>query len=352
MSSSPPGPTARPTAGRTTARSTPGPPAPAVVPRPLRPLLIPLLHQDAAQVDLGVRRFRLRPGPARGVLQQAGGAFLTGFHAALHVRTLADLAAEVDRLPARRRGFAYEGAAMACGVLDLLTGARGRRCAALLLGPASRHPHLVHVGVGWAYARLGLRPRHGSPGAAPPERWLAWDGYGFHQAFFTPDRVIGRQRVERGLTADQRAIRDQGVGRALWFHECADPDGVALRIAEFAPSRRGDLWSGAGLAATYAGGATPEELRRLTEAAREHRADLAQGCAFACKAHHVSGTVPDHTAEAARVMTGGTVEEAAAWTDLARATLGPAPAGTGDYQRWRAAIRDQYLRSRRGDTCP
>ncbi|MFV2118590.1 DUF1702 family protein [Streptomyces sp. Act-28] len=332
------------------APDAPRPSASPVVPRPLRPLLVPLLRQDPAQVDFGVRRFRLRPGPARGVLQRAGEAFLTGFHAALNVRDLPGLVAEVDLLPVERRGFAYEGAGMACAVLDLLTGARGNRCAALMAGPAVRYPHLVQIGTGWAYARLRSRPRHGSPGAGPPECWLAWDGYGFHQGFFAPDRVIGRQHVERGLTNDQRAVRDQGLGRALWFHECADPDGIALRVAEFPPPRRGDLWSGVGLAATYAGGATPEELRRLTEVAREHRAELAQGSAFACKAHHFSGAVPVHTVEAARALTGGPVEEAAHWTDRARAALGPAPAGIDDYQRWRAGIRDLYRRSRREDT--
>lgn len=332
------------------ASGAPRPSASPLIPGPLRPLLIPLLRQNPMQVDFGIRRFRLRPGSARGELQQAAQAFLTGFHAALRARALSGLAAEVDRLPAERRGFAYEGAGMACGVLDLVTGARGRRCAALVAGPAARYPHLVQVGTGWSYARLRLRPRHGSPGAGPPERWLAWDGYGFHRGFFAPDQVIGRQHVERGLTADQRSVSDQGLGRALWFHECADPDGIALRIAEFPPPRHGDLWSGIGLAATYAGGATLEELRRLAEAAREHRPHLAQGSAFACKAHHFSGTVPVHTVEAARVLTGGPVEEAASWTDRARAALGPAPAGIDAYQRWRAGIRDLYRSGRREET--
>lgn len=324
-------------------------PAVPVVPRSLRHIVFALLRQDPAQVDLGARRFRLRPGPARGILEAAGQAFLSGFHAALRAGTPAQLAADVERLPPERRGFAYEGAGMACGVLDVLTGSRGRRFAALLAGPAAPYPHLAHVGGGWAYARLGLRPRNGTPGARPPECWLAWDGYGFHQGFFHSDRVIGRQHVERGLTTDERSIRDQGLGRALWFHECADPEGVALRIAEFHPERQGDLWSGAGLAATYAGGAVPSELQRLAELAGEHRPDLAQGAAFACKAHHISGIVPQHTGEAALVLTGTAVEKAADLTDRALETLGPRATGTVHYQQWRAGIRAQFARSHRSD---
>jgi hypothetical protein len=347
-----------------------------MVPRPLRRIAIPLLRQNLAQVDFGVRRFRLRRGPSRDVLQSAALAFLSGFHAALRAETLPQLAADVERLPPERRGFAYEGAGMACCVLDLITGSRGRRFTALLAGPAAAYPHLAHVGSGWAYARLGLRPRHGSPAAQPPASWLAWDGYGFHQGFFHPDRVIGRQHIERGLSAGERAIRDQGLGRALWFHESADPEGIALRIAEFPAGRRGDLWSGVGLAATYAGGATARELQRLAESARNtgatgaakdsgntedagnagdnrgHGAALAQGSAFACKAHHISGTVPEHTSEAALVLTGADVETAADWTDRALTELGPRAASIDHYQQWRAGIRDLYTLSRREDPRP
>src|SRR2546429_76531 len=92
---------------------------------------------------------------------------------------------------------------------------------------------------------LGVRP--GLRRSVTPDpllRWLAWDGFGFHQGFFHADRVVGGRVLERGLTADQRAIRDQGLGRSLWFHECADPEGIVLRVNEFARDRRADLWAG------------------------------------------------------------------------------------------------------------
>jgi hypothetical protein len=292
-----------------------------------------LPRQQPGQVDFGLRRFRLRPGPARQVLESAARAFLTGLNAVSD----GDLAERLDAMDPQHVGFACEGAGMGAAMLDLVTFGRGRRVAALLAGPAAAHPHLVHVGVGWAYARLRLRPGRGSPAADPLLRWLAWDGFGFHQGFFHADRVIGGQRVALGLSPDVRAVRDQGLGRALWFHECAEPDGVALRIAEFAPDRRADLWSGIGLAATYAGGEQPDELSRLRDLAGPHRAQLAQGCAFACKARLVSGVVPQHTELAARVIAGTDVATAAGWTDDARSALGAAT--LADYQRWRAGTR-------------
>lgn len=309
---------------------------------PKLPLLPTLLRQDYVQVDFGFRRFRLRAGPARCVLESCGRAFLDGLNAVADTSRVAEAARRIDALDAQLRGFAYEGAAMGCALLDLLTLSRGRRVAELLHGPAQAYPHLVHVGVGWAYARLRLQPWWGIGGGDPLLRWLAWDGFGFHQGFFHSDATVGRTRMERGLRPEQRAIRDQGLGRALWFHECADPDGVALRIGEFPQDRRADLWSGIGLAATYAGGSTQEELAQLTRLAADQRAYLAQGCAFGCAARSRSGVVPEHVDRAASVLVGASVSEVAGWTDAALAELGPDPSTAGQYEQWRAGIRRRW----------
>ncbi|MCE6996134.1 DUF1702 family protein [Saccharothrix sp. S26] len=301
-----------------------------------------LLSVDPGQVDFGRRRFRLRAGPARGVLESAARAFLSGLNAVLDGCTVDRLAGRIGEVDPELRGFACEGAGMGCALLDLVTFGRGRRVAELLTGPGSAHPHLVHVGIGWAYALLRLRPVVGLPTVDPLLRWLSWDGFGFHQGFFHADRAIGRARVGLGLPPGVRAVRDQGLGRALWFHECADPEGVALRIAEFPPDRRADLWSGVGLAATYAGGADAGEMSRLVELAGRHRRWLAQGCAFACKARHVGAVVPAHTDKAAELLAGVSVAEAAGWTDRALAALGERPVTLVQYGRWRAETGRQW----------
>lgn len=312
-------------------------------------MLAKLLRQDLAQVDFGTRRFRLRTGIARDVLEEAGRSFLTGFNAAVSVPVGDELAAAVDELAGPLRGFAYEGAGMACAVLDVVGLTGGRNLRRLLSGPAIAYPHLVHVGAGWAFARLRLRPGWGRPVLDDPLlRWLTWDGYGFHQGFFRPDRAVAAQAVERGLTSGQRAVRDQGLGRSLWFHECADPEGVALRIREFEPKRQGDLWSGIGLAATYAGGAEPNELQHLGSLAGKHRADVAQGCAFACAAHEISGIVPAHTETAAAILAGVPAHEAAAWTEKSLSTLDDPVGSAQRYAQWRAGIRKLWHESMKG----
>lgn len=299
-----------------------------------------LLQQDMGLADFGVRRFRLRSGPAREQLETSARSFLEGFNRAVSVRGPEALGAALDEIPEDFRGFAYEGAGMGCALLDLLTFSRGRKLRALLDGPGADYPHMIHVGAGWGSAKLRLRPWRGLSGGDPMLRWLAWDGFGFYQGFFHSDRVVAGRQLEGGLGPHQRAFRDQGLGRCLWFHECADPEALGLRVAEFPEWRRADLWSGIGLAAVYAGGATLDELHALAREADGYRDHLAQGAAFACAARLRAGTpIPAHSRDAAAVLTGVTVETAAAWTDTSMSDLGT-PMGTErEYMAWRAGIR-------------
>jgi Protein of unknown function (DUF1702) len=304
--------------------------------------LVNLLWKNPGQADFGPRRFRL--GPARERLETAGRAFLTGFNAVI--------AREVDRiddLPEELRGFAYEGAGMACANLDILTITGGRRLRDLLNGQGTRYPHLIHMGTGWAYARLRMRPMWGIRSVHPLLRWLAFDGFGFRQGFFLTDRTVGRQRTAGLMDRTQRAIFDQGLGRMLWFHECAGVDDVVLRIAEFPAGRRADLWSGVGLAATYVGGASAADLEWMALAATEDgfRAHLAQGSAFGCASRLISGIVPEHTVAAAPALCGVEVDEAGGWTDTALIALGHNAHSGDHYQAWRAGIRKAWARRNR-----
>jgi hypothetical protein len=306
-----------------------------------------LLHLDEHKVDFGVRRFRLSSGPQREMLETASRAFVTGFNTAISARPT-DLAARLDELGEQQRGHALEGAGMAAAMLDALTLRRGKRLRALLDGPGRGYPQLVLAGAGRGYARLHRRPSRlirklpADRVTNPALRWFAWDGYGFHRGFYASDATIGEQRQPRRLNAEQRSLFDQGVGRSLWFHECANPDGIALRIAEFTQSRRADLWCGAGLAATYTGGADVADLGRLEELAGQYRADLACGSALACAARTHSGLTPAHTGAAAHALTGALADEASGWVATALGGLGLKAAHPGGYLLWRQQICDLW----------
>ncbi len=291
------------------------------------------------ELDLGARGFRLADPAVRPVLDSVVAAFATGYNGMLS-RDPGDLG--VDRLGARVRGFAYEGAAMSAVILDLVTVSGGRRIRELDRVTGGRYVHLLLVGAGWAYARLRLRPWRGVRFGPPVLRWLAWDGWGFHQAFFHPAAVFGSGWIEARVPEDCRPIRDQGAGRALWFYAGAEPARIAEVIEGLPEHRRADLWAGIGLAAAYTGAQSPEALHRLVAAGGEHAAELAQGAAFAAKAHLLSGVVTDETAAAVKILTGVDVPAAAQWTDDALAALTGRPDTPETYEAWRAGVRDAW----------
>jgi hypothetical protein len=215
-----------------------------------------------------------------------------------------------------------------------------------LAGAGSRHVYMVYVGVGWAMARLP-RFRWATVSAALPDpllRWLVLDGYGFHQAYFKTAKYVHQQYQEPDFPwpADGAAwyrdhAIDQGIGRAMWFVFGTDPERVADAIDAFPESRRPDLYSGSGLAATYAGGVTESELRLFLKRSGDYRGQVAQASAFAATARVETDLVTPHTQLATRVLCGATPEQAARISADAR----PAPGADGAvpaFELWRQRI--------------
>ncbi len=306
-----------------------------------------LLTPDMSEATFVTRGFRIGDPRSRDLLESIGHTFLTGFGHAAEATGPADAAIRLDTTDKPLRGFAYEGAAMCFAILDAVTPGRARRVKELLAGGGRRHVYMVHVGVGWAMARLP-RPlwRRIRP-ADPLLGWLALDGYGFHQAYFHTDRYVRRQErdaVPGWSSPAAGRVFDQGVGRALWFVEGADAGRVAATIEGFDPHRHGDLYAGAGLAATYAGGTDRTGLEALRDRAGSHARHLAQGSAFAAEARVHAGLQTGHTASATDVFCAMTPVEAAAVTDRARVDL-PAGDGAGDetpYEAWKQRIATEF----------
>ncbi|MFY1575850.1 DUF1702 family protein [Verrucosispora sp. WMMD703] len=306
-----------------------------------------LLTPKTTEASFATRGFVARDEASRELLESVGVHFLTGFRYAVGERGPVEAAARLETVEPDLRGFAYEGAAMGFAVLDGLTG--GRRLARFLAGPADRHVYMVHVGLGWAMARL---PRWRWRAVQPTDRllgWLALDGYGFHQAYFHTQRYVRERHRDRiGSWPGDPAGRwtgqviDQGVGRALWFVAGADPDRVADTIDKFPVERREDLYSGTALAATYAGGARRELLLRLAERGAAYAPAMAQGSAFAAQARRRAGLTSEHTGVATEVFCGTPAAQAAEVTEHALDGLdhdGPVPA----FLVWRQRIAQQFV---------
>lgn len=313
-----------------------------------------VLTPSLADVGFARRGFPVAPSDTTRALEAIPQAVICGFEWGIDARDQWEVERRLNLVEPEQRGFAYEGATMAFTVLDAM--GRGHRTRDLLLGPGQPHIFLTYIGIGFAMARLP-RPLWkkvvpdltGSP-YYPTMSWLAVDGYGFDRAYFETPRWVDAQRVPPPYAFQgdaeyfPRAI-DQGIGRALWFIHGAQVADVGAAVGRFASHRQPDLWSGVGLAATFAGGAGAEALASLRRAAGADGDHLAQGAVFAAKARAHSGFVPGHTEVATAALGDLPVEAAARLAD--DGAVDPRPAGGAPpYEMWRQRVRAHFASSR------
>lgn len=294
------------------------------------------------------RGFSVRDEAARLRLESIGGAFLEGYHASLEAEGDEPLAARLNLVEAELRGFAFEGAAMGLALRDFMRPWGRGRLKSFLEGAGAAHVYMAHVGAGWALARLGRAGRRTLKGLDPLLRWLAIDGYGFHEGYFRWPAYVARQRLPTRMSGYALRVFDQGLGRSLWFIEGADVERVAETVSAFDEARQSDLWSGVGLACAYAGGVGGAGVESLRARAGSFAAQLAQGAAFAAKARQRAGNPASHTETACRVLCGTTADAAADVTDVALRNL-PPDGEVPAYEIWRRRIASEFMRPESAD---
>lgn len=276
-------------------------------------------------------------------LERAAQTFVLGYDLALSETRIDSLAAELRDVKLEFQGFAFEGAAMGLALLDEVARWRRDRWRTFLNGAGDAHAYMVHVGAGWAAARLPWARRHilrYTAGMDPLLRWLVVDGYGFHQGFFYWRKSVQQREVPTRLTDYARRAFDQGLGRSLWFVFGADGDRIGSAVNAFPTERRADLYSGIGLACAYAGGADRESVRRLRVTSGPYGPNLAQGAAFAAKARLRAGNLMAHTKIACEILCDTPAEIAAGVTDQCLDNLsadGTEPA----FEQWRQRIQSR-----------
>ncbi|MEV5823867.1 DUF1702 family protein [Micromonospora harpali] len=316
----------------------------------IRALRRRVLTPDVKETLVSTRGFHVKNPESRTILETVGSSFLTGLSSAAGARRVTDVDTDLAPLPTRFQGFAYEGAAMGFALVDALTPGAPRRSAEFLAGTGDRHVYMAYVGIGWALARLPkFLWRRALAGATDPLlRWLVHDGYGFHQAYFhTAEYVHGQRAVTdfpwppEGPTAYTARAIDQGIGRATWFVAGCDPTVAADLIDRFPAARHEDLYSGAGLAATYAGGCTADELRLFLARSGEHAPFVAQASAFAAQARIRAGLLVPHTELATQVFCRASAADAGRVTDEL-IPAGPDASGLPAYEVWRRAVAARF----------
>lgn len=299
------------------------------------------LGLSTAEASFAQRGFRAREDEARRRLEQIGIVFLSGYHAALEESEFGPLAHRLAIVETELRGFAFEGAAMALALLDCFTPWRKDRWRTFTERLAQPHVYMMHVGLGWALARLRRNVTSHLAQLDPLLGWLAVDGYGFHEGYFNWPRYIERREIPARLIGYEQRVFDQGLGRSMWFVKGADVVAVVNTINAFPSARRGDLWSGVGLASAYAGGCDRAAIESLRTSANGHLASLAQGVAFAAKTRQRAANLNPHTENICRLICGHSAVETAAITDAALEDLreeGELPA----YEVWRRRIQNKF----------
>lgn len=302
---------------------------------------------DPGEVGVARRGFHVPDPHVAARLEEIGRTFLHGYHAALDECLPEPLAVRLRSVDPEARGWAFEGAGMALCLRDQLTPWGRWRLDRFIATEAEPYIYLALVGAGWAHARLGSDPARTLARLDPVLGCLLYDGCGFHDGYFHPRRAQGATRGpgrprNRPRAAPLAAIYDQGVGRSLWFVEGADPVAVARCIASTDPERHGDLWSGVGLAAGYAGGLGPEGMARLRIEAGPWLAAVAQGVCFAAKARVRADHSTQQTETACAIICRRDATSCAALTDAVLAEVrcsGALAAAPGvAYQAWRAGV--------------
>lgn len=298
-----------------------------------------LLGLSLEQARFQVRGFAAADPSRQAALETIGQTFIRGYNAALVARNADAVLPFISSVSQAERGFAVEGAAMGAAIADAIS-FRASLLASCIEAFEADFTYLLHVGAGWSLARVPWRRRRILAELDPLLRWLAFDGLGFHDTYFYHRRILGGWRRERSGYA-ARAY-DQGVGRALWFVAGGSVVAAIKLLSSLPESRHGDIWSGIGLAMTYAGPATTGDIALAGEAAGPNRPQFAQGVAFACEARALARHIPAHTDHAVRTVWGIGAEELSGLVRKARDRLPEAEADPPRYELWRTAVAGAF----------
>jgi hypothetical protein len=310
-----------------------------------------------SEITFEVRNFNKYTPVAQSRLEMSALQFILGFEFAIEYPKVDDFVTRLETLEREYRGFAYEGAAMATTLRDglnpLKPGGGNLTTDFLSEGLGASHIFMAYLGIGFALARL---PKFAWKRALPDQsrlpdhptlNWFVIDGYAFHQAFFETDKWVNQQYVHRGMVWEGNRdyvprVLDHGVGRAMWFVAGGEVERLTSMINSFDPKRHSDLWSGAALAATYAGGVDEDSLELFLKNCGEHRVVAAQGAVFALKARVLANTTAPHNEMASQIFCGRSAEEASSLADIAVIDLPPDGPSMPAYEEFRQRIQRNF----------
>ncbi len=283
-------------------------------------------------------------------LEEIGFKFLHGYHLSLKLKN-DDLIFKLNS-EKQYKGFCFEGAAMALTILDTINFLNQNNLSRLMNhSEGLKHVYMLHVGAGWAYARLPVNLEKKIRDFDPVLRWLIIDGYGFHQAYFkTKKYVYDKKKPKELRNPFSKHVFYQGIGRCLWFVDGADAERIAERISTFPIEYQSDLWAGIGLACTYAGGVDEHTIRKIRKLSGDYLPHLFQGAVFAAKARERSDIITPNNELACRIICQLSVCDAASIADKYLLELPEGLSSEEQYDWWRKSIRLYFTNTIKDET--
>ena len=282
------------------------------------------------------RGFLCENPPTQQRLESVGSHFLLGYNNCLLNDDFTHLQKLLESVELDFRGFAYEGAAMGMAMLDAV-GFKKNRFQNFVNGIGKKHIYMSYVGAGWAYAKLPVNVEKRIANFDPLLKWLAMDGYGFCHAYFNTKKYV-KDRTMPNLSDYGKHAFYQGLGRCLWFVEGTDAERIAKTINTFSEMYAADLWSGVGLASTYAGGVDKQVIEQLKQLGKKYILNLGQGAAFAAAARIEAGNLVPHTDMACITYCGISSQTASDITDDSRKAIATINNDLPSYENWRRKI--------------
>jgi hypothetical protein len=246
--------------------------------------------------------YHVGPAPVRERMERVAKTLIFGYNFTLEDSELESVMLRLGMVEREVRGLAYEGVAMALTMLDVLTPWGGSRRLKALFERSPSFSHLGLLGVGMALAVFRHPFQKIVARLDPLFGWTVVDGFGFMYGLLRTEATIRRQRKPRACQGFAGRMFDAGVGRSLWFVECADASRVVRTLQSFPEERHHDMWSGVGVASTFAGATDRAGLEFLVEQAGKHRPALARGSAYAAYLRHLAGIAAPHVDLATSVI--------------------------------------------------
>lgn len=299
------------------------------------------------------RKFYCNDNHTQAHLERIGFDFLQGYHSvwetnhSMHGCFALDGIAYSKRTPSSQSnsniGFAIEGGAFACTILDLFVPNCAGNIEALLKKYGAKYDYLIYVGMGWFFAKFRWKPMRIVKQISdldPLLKWLIWDGYGFYHGFFNGHL---NNSFVKTLDADdyRRKAIDQGFGRSIWFQCGGDIEQIFKKVNTFSSQRHGDLYSGVGLASAYACGVDEKSIAQLKDISTKYLPNIAQGVAFACKSRVKAGNLLPETEMVSEIICEMSAKDAANITDAALVDL-PIEDTMPNYEIWKQRIQSNF----------